>query len=165
VLHELLELERQGARLHVVALRRPEEVVQHEHVERLQAEVEYLPEASPELLNSATKLRVRLAHSALALTRPRAYVNALGEILSSPDFSGTALRGGVLLAHRVLLLGSPPIYVHFANKPATVARFAAWLAGVPYGLCAHAKDIWLTPPAELTRKLRDVEIALTCTAA
>jgi hypothetical protein len=70
VLHELLELERQGARLHVVAMRRPEEVVQQEHVSELRAEVEYLPETGSELLTSATKLRVRLAHAALALKRP-----------------------------------------------------------------------------------------------
>jgi len=42
VLHELLELERQGVRLHVVALRHPEETVVQEATGRLQAEVEYL---------------------------------------------------------------------------------------------------------------------------
>src|SRR5262249_39768898 len=57
---------------------------------------------------------------------------------------------------------SPPVYVHFAHKPATVARFASRLAAVSYGLSAHAKDIWLTPPAELARKVRDAEVVLTC---
>src|SRR5439155_8503657 len=33
------------------------------------------------------------------------------------------------------------------------------------GLPAHAKDIWLTPPAELARKVRDAEVVLTCTSA
>jgi len=80
VLQELLELERRGVRLHVIALRQPEEVVQQEGVDELAADVEYLPELAPALFNSATKLRVRLAHAALALKRPSGYVNGLGEI-------------------------------------------------------------------------------------
>jgi glycosyltransferase involved in cell wall biosynthesis len=74
------------------------------------------------------------------------------------------LERASLLAHRILRLGSPPLYVHFAHGPATVARFAALLAGVPYALSAHAKDIWLTPPRELASKVRDAEVVLTCTS-
>lgn len=164
VLQELLELERQGARLHLIAVRHPEELVQLEGVERLQAEVEYLPEVAPFALNRMVRMRIRAAHAALCLEAPKRYLNALGEITASPDFSRTTLRRSVLLAHRLLQLGSPPVYVHFAHKPATVARFAARLAGIPYGLSAHAKDIWLTPSAELARKVRDAEVVLTCTS-
>jgi glycosyltransferase involved in cell wall biosynthesis len=57
------------------------------------------------------------------------------------------------------------MYIHFAHKPATIGRFAAHLAGVPYGLSCHAKDIWLTPFPELAAKARDAEVVLTCTAA
>jgi glycosyltransferase involved in cell wall biosynthesis len=165
VLQELLELERQGARLHLVAIRRPGELVQLEGVESLRAEVEYLPEFAPEASVRGLRMRLRVAHAALCLDAPKRYLNALGEIGSSPDFSRLALRRSVLLAHRLLQLGSPPLYVHWAHKPATIARFAARLAGVPYGLSAHAKDIWLSPPAELARKVRDAEVVLTCTSA
>jgi glycosyltransferase involved in cell wall biosynthesis len=68
-----------------------------------------------------------------------------------------------LLAHRIVRLGSPPLYIHFAHKPATIGRFASLLAGVPYALSAHAKDIWLTPEADLARKVRDASVVLTCT--
>lgn len=163
VLQELLELERLGARLHLIAVRRPEELVQLEGVERLKAEVEYLPDVAPYALNRTVRMRIRAAHAALCVDAPKRYLNALGEITASPDFTRTALRRSALLAHRLLQLGSPPVYVHFAHTPATVARFAARLAGVPYGLSAHAKDIWLTPPAELVRKVRDAEVVLTCT--
>jgi glycosyltransferase involved in cell wall biosynthesis len=61
-------------------------------------------------------------------------------------------------------LGSPPLYIHFAHKPATIGRFAARLAGVPYAMSCHAKDIWLTPQPELEAKVRGAEVALTCTA-
>lgn len=160
VLHELLELERQGLRLHVVALRRPEEVVEQEALVRLDAEVEYLSD----IADAAPKLAVRLAHAALLLRRPRTYLNGLAEVIASPDFSRRDLRRGLVLAHRIVRLGAPPMYVHFAHRPATVGRFAALLAGVPYGLSAHAKDIWLTPPRELARKVRNAEVVLTCTS-
>src|SRR3989442_3336715 len=160
VLHELLELERQGARLHVIALRRPEVVVEHEALGRLRAEVEYLPELS----GAASLLAVRAAHAAVCLLRPRSYFSGLAEVAASPDFSRQNLRQAVCLAHRLLRLGSPPLYLHFAHKPATLGRFAALLTGVPYGLSAHAKDIWLTPRPELARKIRDARVVLTCTA-
>jgi glycosyltransferase involved in cell wall biosynthesis len=34
---------------------------------------------------------------------------------------------------------------------------------VPYGLSAHAKDIWLTPGRELAAKASDAAVVLTCT--
>jgi glycosyltransferase involved in cell wall biosynthesis len=160
VLQELLELERHGLRLHVIALRDPEEVVQQEALDSLRAEVEYLQHTT----DPVPKLAVRVAHAALLVQRPATYLNGLGEIVASPDYSRANLRRAVILAHRLLRLGSPPVYVHFAHKPATLARFACLLAGIPYGLSAHAKDIWLTPERELARKVRDASIVLTCTA-
>src|SRR5919204_172305 len=149
VLQELLELERQGARLHLIAIRRPQELVQLQGVERLQAEVEYLPDLGPEAPARGLRMRLRVAHAALCLDAPKRYLNALGEIGSSPDFSRLALRRSVLLAHRLLQLGSPPLYVHWAHKPATIARFAARLAGgpTPIELVYHGVDTdVLAPP-------------------
>src|SRR5205085_10254324 len=90
VLHELLGLERRGLRLHVVALRHPEETVRQEALDRLQADVEYLPD----LADAAPRLAVRAAHAALLLRRPRTYLNGLSDVISSPDFSRTNLRRG-----------------------------------------------------------------------
>jgi len=160
VLQELLELERRGLRLHVVALRRPDEVIEQEAVRELSAEVEYLPELS----ENAQRLAVRTAHAALLVRRRVRYLHGISAAIASPDFSRSRLHLGLLLAHRVARLSSPPIYVHFAHKPATIGRFAALLAGVPYALSAHAKDIWLTPKPELARKVRDAAVVLTCTS-
>jgi glycosyltransferase involved in cell wall biosynthesis len=159
VLHELLELERLGARLHLFALRRPDEVVQQEAVARLRAEVEYLPDLS----SGTPALAVRAAHAALFMRRPRIYTAGLAEIAASPDFTRANLRRAVILAQRLAKLRAPALYVHFAHKPATIARFASLLTGLPYGLSAHAKDIWLTPENELARKVRDAAVVLTCT--
>lgn len=159
VLHELLELERQGLRLHVIALRHPAEVVQQEALSRLKADVEYLPDLSA----AEPKLALKVAHAALFLRRPLRYLNGVADAIASPDYSRRDFRRGVLLAHRLVRLGAPPLYVHFANRPATVGRFAALLTGAPFGLSAHAKDIWLTPRKELARKVRDAQVVLTCT--
>ena len=121
--------------------------------------VEYLADGTP----LSQRLAVRTAHAALLLRRGAAYLDGLADVLRAPDFSRAALGGAALLAHRVQRLGSPPLYVHFAHKPGTYGRFAARLAGVPYALSAHAKDIWTTPPDELTAKARDAAAVLTCT--
>jgi glycosyltransferase involved in cell wall biosynthesis len=160
VLQELIEFERLGVRLHVVAMRRPDEAVEQEAVRALSADIEYLPELS----RNAERLAIRIAHGALLLRRPVGYLHGLAAAIASPDFSRSRLRLGLLLAHRAARLGSPPIYVHFAHKPATIGRFAALLAGVPYALSAHAKDIWLTPDDELARKVRDATVVLACTS-
>jgi glycosyltransferase involved in cell wall biosynthesis len=159
VLHEMLDLERRGLRLHVVALRRPEEIVQQQALENLRAPVEYLDDGTP----WSRRLAVRTAHAALFLRRGVSYLDGLADVLRSPDFSRPRLAGAALLAHRLVRLGSPPLYVHFAHKPGTYGRFAARLAGVPYALSAHAKDIWLTEPDELEAKVRDAATVLTCT--
>jgi len=159
VLQELLELERRGLRLHVIALRRPAEVVRQDALSELQATVEYLPESPAQY----ERLRVRLAHTALLLQRRLGYLHGLADAVASPEFSRSLGARSALLAHRIVRLGSPPLYIHFAHKPATIGRLASMLAGVPYALSAHAKDIWLTPDDELARKVRDAEVVLTCT--
>lgn len=160
VLHELLELERQGARLHVVALRRPEEAVEHSALGQLRASVEYLPDTAA----SMAKFQRRLIQAALAVRRPLSYTTGLADVVSSPDFSRSDFGRALALAQRIRRLGAPPLYLHFAHRPATIGRFAALLAGVPYGLSAHAKDIWTTPKEELRSKVMDARVVLTCTS-
>jgi glycosyltransferase involved in cell wall biosynthesis len=159
VLQELLELERRGVNLHLFAIRRPEEIIQQDALSELRATVEYLPEG----VVPYQRTRVRLAHTALLFQRRLGYVNGYSDVIASPEFSRSLGERSAMLAHRLVRLGSPPLYIHFAHKPATIGRFAALLAGVPYALSAHAKDIWLTPEEELARKVRDASTVLTCT--
>jgi glycosyltransferase involved in cell wall biosynthesis len=159
VLQELLDFERRGLCLHIVALSRPEETIQQRATSELRASVEYLLEGTP----WSQRVARRTAHAALLFRRGPAYLDALGQVLRAPDFSRPALGGAAILAHKILRLGSPPLYVHFVHKPGTYGRFAALLAGVPYALSAHAKDVWITPQEELQAKARDAAAVLTCT--
>jgi glycosyltransferase involved in cell wall biosynthesis len=159
VLQELLDLEAHGLHLLVLALARPEEVVGQDDLRRLRAPVEYIPA----ITGGRRRLVARAGHAALLHHGRERYLGALADVVTSPDYSRARLDQAALIGHRLLRLGRPPVYIHFAHKPATIGRFAARLAGVPYALSCHAKDIWCTPEDELRRKLRDASVVLTCT--
>ena len=55
------------------------------------------------------------------------------------------------------------LYVHFLHTPASVARYAALMTGLPWCASAHAKDIWITPAWELREKLAELDWLVTCT--
>ena len=160
VLREILDLERRGLRLIVFALSNPGEAVRQEALQELRAPVEYVPDKV-----MLSRRRVARAHLALARNGGAGYVMDLAAVARAPDWTPGVMRRATVLARRLVQLGAPPLYIHFAHKPGTVGRFAARLAGIPYGMSCHAKDIWTTPPEELAPKLRDAEVVLTCTAA
>jgi glycosyltransferase involved in cell wall biosynthesis len=160
VLREILDLERRGLRLVVFALSDPAEPVTQEALGELRARVEYVPEKV-----ALSRSRVMYAHMARAQYAGAGYLRGRAALSFAPDRSHGVMKRAAVLAQRLVELGAPPLYIHFAHKPGTVGRFAARLAGVPYAMSCHAKDIWATPPEELRAKVRGAEVVLTCTAA
>jgi len=57
------------------------------------------------------------------------------------------------------------LHAHFLHTPASVARYAAMLRGLPWTGSAHAKDVWTTPAWEKREKLADCRWLVTCSAA
>ena len=55
------------------------------------------------------------------------------------------------------------LHAHFLHTPASVARYAALMRGLPWTVSAHAKDIWTTPDWEKREKLAAADWAVTCT--
>src|SRR4029077_1940393 len=55
------------------------------------------------------------------------------------------------------------LHAHFLHTPASVARYAAIMRGLPWSVSAHAKDIWTTPDWEKRGKLASARWAVTCT--
>ncbi len=47
------------------------------------------------------------------------------------------------------------LHVHYLHTPASVARYAAILRGLPYSISAHAKDVWTIPDWEKREKIAD----------
>ena len=69
----------------------------------------------------------------------------------------------------VLAREMPPsvewIYAHFLHTPASVARYAALMRGLPWSCSAHAKDIYTTPAWEKAEKIAEMKWLVTCTRA
>jgi glycosyltransferase involved in cell wall biosynthesis len=56
------------------------------------------------------------------------------------------------------------LHAHFLHTPASVARYAALMRGLPWSASAHARDIWTSPQWEKREKLDESRFTVTCTA-
>ena len=159
ILAELLELERQGARLQVFSLKKPDDGIFHADVARLRARVTYLPE-SP-LLDPGS---FAAAHRELLAADPRRYARALGAALRRRRVTTLKhfLQAG-WIAVRLRRAGIRHVHAHFASGPAAVALHLHRLTGISYSFTAHAKDIYIehVDRKELAAKLRAARFAVT----
>ena len=57
------------------------------------------------------------------------------------------------------------LHAHFLHTPASVARYAAILRGLPWTVSAHAKDVWTTPDWEKREKLAECGWLAACSRA
>jgi glycosyltransferase involved in cell wall biosynthesis len=158
VLGDLLALEDAGLRLNLFSVRTPQTELAHGALDRLRADVEYLPELKGRQLT----LLLRATQAMLFVRDPRRYATGLAEIYASPDYTRLRLQQALLLARRLDQIGRPPLYIHFAHKPATIGRFASLLLGTPFAISAHAVDVWTSPARELRAKFRDAQVVLCC---
>lgn len=164
--NEIRELERLGFAIEIFALKRPEGSERHPSIDEVRAPLVYLPE---KILRSLPRLL--WVHAGVCRRQPRRYGRALAWTLrrSVTQRSTTTLRRffqagylvGTVLRGRLL----PHYHAHFCHGPATVAMFVKWLTGSPFSFTAHAKDLYLTPPALLREKMREADFVVTCTAA
>jgi glycosyltransferase involved in cell wall biosynthesis len=135
VLNELLALEERGERMLIDALLPPEEGPRHPELECLHANVRYLPRR-PRLRDR----RVALAHLRLGVAAPRRWLRLARRAWGTETWRRFLQAG--LVARRVRRERVRHIHAHFATAAAEVARDAASLAGVPFTVTAHAKDIF-----------------------
>ena len=152
VLFEMLALEALGLRLSIFTLAPPSDAIRHPDVERLRAPVALLaPAAARAILRRAARSPGRMLRSLLMALRDLGRGGWLG------------WREAVSLADSVERSGATALYAHFIDSPAAITRIAAAMTGLPYAISAHAKDIYLTPAAQLRRRLRDARFVTTCT--
>jgi glycosyltransferase involved in cell wall biosynthesis len=159
ILGEILGLERCGLPLTIFALNRPVECVQHPGVQAVRSPIIYIPR-----FRGQEVPRVFKAHFLLLLRSPRRYLSTLAFALSRRD--GEPLTDFVLagsLAGQLRRLGIVHLHVHYASQPAAVAELIERLAGIPFSISAHAKDIYLSEPESLRRKLARARFTVTCT--
>jgi len=157
ILHEVLELRRQGLPVRLLAVMNPGEAVVHPEAAALITEVTYLRNAHPILeLRSAFQTARR---------HPRGMARAVSWAVGRRSRAAwRRLLDGLLL---VQALGAEPVHlhVHFANAPTTVAFVAHLVTGQPYSVTMHAKDLYTTPAEQLRERCSPATALVTCTTA
>lgn len=160
IAQELLGLERAGFDLSLISMRFPTDTKRHPIHDEIRAPVHYLPE----YLHHAP-LRV-LRALARAWRRPgfkpawRAFTRDFKR-----DISRNRLRrfGQAAVLAAEWPAGGAWLHAHFIHTPASVARYASLLTGIPFTCSAHAKDIWTSKDWELADKLAESRWTVTCT--
>jgi glycosyltransferase involved in cell wall biosynthesis len=164
ILNEILELERQGVRLHLFSLRRSPDHKVHPDVAKVKAQVTYIPSLLPGF-NLQDAFKLLKAHVQLLWQNPRRYLKAWKFHRHRPESKrlNEFLQGGYL-ALVLQKLGIQHLQAHFANVPTATTEIAQQFSDISYNIFAHAKDIYLTEPEVLDRRIASARFALTCTA-
>lgn len=153
ILREILELERQGVRVAISALLPPEPGPCHPELEQLRAAVRYVPR-HPRLAAP----QVALAHLIVASRRPRCWWRTARDARREGSWR-RFLQAGVVAQQA---LGVSHVHAHFATAAAEVARMASAMAGVPFTVTAHAKDIFqVSNESVLRRRLAGAAAVVT----
>lgn len=162
IAQEILALEERGLAIEIVSLRHPTDRTRHPVHDRIAAPVRYLPE----YLKDAPR---RVLASWRRARRLPGYRTALRTWLA--DLARDATPNRVRRFGQALVLAaelSPDIrriHAHFLHTPASVARYAALMRGLPWSVSAHAKDIWTIPEWEKREKIAAADWIVTCTKA
>lgn len=159
ILGEILGLEKRGLNLHIFSLYPPTDPVSHSAARNVRAPVRYVSTR-----NLIQVLRGIRAHLSLAVRRPYRYAGTFGFLARRAEGNRFRdfFRAG-RLAGMLREAGITHIHAHFASEPADVAELARRLAGISYSISAHAKDIYLSSPESLRRKIQNARFTTTCT--
>lgn len=160
ILHEVLELERQGLPLRIYSLLKPTGKMS-KAVQEVQAPVTYIPNGFP--FGTLLLLAVAIQRFFKA---PWCFLCISIAALVRHHHSSTPkhLLYAMYLAYQLEREGITHIHAHYANVPTTVVLLAHQFTGIPYSFTAHAKDIYLSRKATLAYKMRKARFVVTCTA-
>ena len=162
IAQEILGLERRGLDQRIVSLRRPTDRARHPMHDAVRAPVTYLPEY-------AWREPLRVWRCWRRARRLPGYGASRRAWLRDLARDPTPNRGRRFAQALVLAAELPAdvdrLHAHFLHTPASVARYAGMMTGLPWTCSAHAKDIWTTPDWEKREKLADCAWLVTCTRA
>jgi glycosyltransferase involved in cell wall biosynthesis len=158
ILHEMLELRRQGVDLEIFPLLGAAQDVRHPGAEELAHRVHYHRGLSLETVAAQAHWLVR---------RPRAYLRAWGRALlgnaASPEFLAKAVvtvPRAAVLARRMQRRNVQHVHAHWATHPALAALVVKELTGIGYSFTAHAHDLYLDR-SMLREKIADARFVVT----
>ncbi|MBU6496218.1 MAG: glycosyltransferase family 4 protein [Acidobacteria bacterium] len=164
ILDEILGLEAAGVPLRLYAIADPHEKLVQPDVSRVKSPVVYLQSGAmgPERWRAFRETVV--AHAQLLRESPRRYLGVVSYIARRRRHLSTVKNFAQAGRLAVLLREHDTRHLHaaFAHGPASVAHFVHLLTGLPYSFSAHAKDIYVSAPDLLARKVRDASFVLSC---
>jgi glycosyltransferase involved in cell wall biosynthesis len=159
VLGEVLGLEKLGLALEIFSLQRPTDAVQHDTIKRVKAPVRYLQDGTlGGVIHRWLDLFWLLAITPIQFSKTIAFLTNRSEGGRWQDF-----KLACTLARHVRRCGITQLHAHFATQPVAVAELVARLTGVAFSISAHAKDIYLSEPPVLARKMANARFTVTCT--
>jgi glycosyltransferase involved in cell wall biosynthesis len=147
ILNEILELERQGVEVSVFSLLRPPAEARHKLLDKLRANVTYLPGRKA---LKGWEFYQAFADKPDEASAPLVCLESMG-LPGAPLFPGKApkdiwrlLFQASVLQYHVEALGLQHLHAHFGSDATTVALLAGQLAATPFSYTAHARDIYHT---------------------
>ena len=162
IAQEIRALEARGLDIRIVSLRHPTDAKRHAIHAEIAAPVLYLPEY-------LWREPLRVLAAWRACKGLPGYRRARAAFLMDlrRDLTPNRVRrfGQALVVARELPADVAQLHAHFMHTPASVARYAAMMRGLPWSMSAHAKDIWTTPAWEQREKLAECRWAVACTEA
>ena len=152
IAQEIAALEKRGLEILIVSLRRPTDGALHAVHREIKAEVLYLPEYL--LLEPVRLLRAAFRAGKNLSKTLKVW---LKDLARDPTPNRIRRFGQALVLAAEAPRDVAWLHAHFLHTPASVARYAAMLLGLPWSGSAHAKDIWTTPEWEKREKLAACE--------
>jgi len=162
IAQEIRALEQRGLDIRIVSLRHPTDTDTHPVHREIQAPILYLPEY---LHHEPVRAARAFIHARSLPGFAAAFATWRADLRR--DFTRNRIRRfgqACVLAHE-LPPGIDRLHAHFLHTPASVARYAAIMKGLPWSGSAHAKDIWTTPAWDIREKLESLDWLVTCTQA
>jgi glycosyltransferase involved in cell wall biosynthesis len=160
IAQEIHGLENRGIDQLIVSLRKPTDRARHPIHDEIRADVLYLPEY---LKDDRPRVRAGRRWAEAQPSFRRAWTMFQRDLKRDRTANRWRRFGQACVLAHELPHDIDRLHTHYLHTPASVARYAAVLRGLPWSFSAHAKDIWTTPQWELKEKLADAEWGVTCT--
>jgi glycosyltransferase involved in cell wall biosynthesis len=160
IAQEILALERRGLDILIVSLRHQTDHSTHPVHGLIRAGLLYLPEY---LYQEPRRVWDGWRRSRRRRGYGRARAAWLADLRRDPTPNRVRRFGQALVLAAELPADVDHLHAHFLHTPASVARYAALIAGLDWSVSAHAKDIWTLPVWEKRLKLAEASWTVTCT--
>ncbi len=161
IAQEIFMLEQRGFPILIISMRKAREPERQPVVALIKAPIIYVPEYIWPSLQTILSENVQTFQK-----NPRRYLKyltiAAWRSLCAMDDSPIKrfLQAGWTLAK---IKSVHHLHSHFAHAPTELAWYMAKLSAGRYTISAHAKDIYTLSKKELTRRINDSELIMTCT--